>query len=136
MKIFASATIIAALCLLTFATPARAQDPVKVAPDTYKVLLDNTHMRILEVTLKPGSKTPMHSHPGYAVYAFSDSQVRFASYDGKSVDVAIKAGETMWRDAEAHSSENIGTADIHVLNIELKAQPLVPQHKAAKKPAK
>jgi hypothetical protein len=31
----------------------------------------------------------------------------------------MKAGQAVWRDAEAHSVENLGD-DVHVLNIEVK----------------
>ena len=54
-----------------------AQDPVKVAPDAYKVLLDNERVRVLSVTMKPGGKSPMHSHPANIVYTLNDSKVRW-----------------------------------------------------------
>ena len=33
---------------------------------------------------------------------------------------ASQAGDVMWRDAEEHSVENLGDADVHVILIELK----------------
>jgi quercetin dioxygenase-like cupin family protein len=120
MKRLVLGIVLVGLCLLAVA-PLQAQDPVKVAPENYKVVLDNAQMRILDVHLAPGGKTPMHSHPGYAVYSFTDSKVKFTMPDGKTAVVDIKAGETMWRNAETHSAENVGTTEVHVLNIELKA---------------
>ncbi len=107
------------LCAFVFAR-ALAQDPVQVAPETYKILLDNAQVRILEVHLAPGGKSPMHSHPGYAVYSFTDGKVKFTMPDGKTAVADIKAGQTMWRAAETHSAENIGTTTVHVIVIELK----------------
>jgi hypothetical protein len=36
-------------------------DDVKVAPDVYKVLLENDEVRVLEARLKQGAKSEMHS---------------------------------------------------------------------------
>jgi hypothetical protein len=37
---------------------ARAQDPAKVDPQHYKVLLDNEYVRIIDVRQQPGDKSP------------------------------------------------------------------------------
>ena len=47
-----------ALCCVGFAT-ARAQDPVKVAPNNFKVLLENDQVRVLDFHNKGGEKIPM-----------------------------------------------------------------------------
>ena len=49
-----------------------------------------------------------------------DSTVTFTSASGDSVDVALKAGQTMWRDAEEQSAKNPGSTDIVALLFELK----------------
>lgn len=109
-----------AVLMALFPGGALAQDPAKVAPDVYKVISDNEHVRVLDVQLKPGSKSPMHSHPGHVVATFSPCKVRFTSPQGKTEDFELKAGESGWRDAESHSVENIGTTDCHALNVEVK----------------
>ncbi len=38
---------------------AQAQDPVKVAPGNYKVTLDNSRVRVLDIHIKPGEKVAM-----------------------------------------------------------------------------
>ena len=49
-----------------------ALDPVRVAPDTHKVALDNAFVRVLDVRLPPGKIEPRHRHPhGMSVY-FTD----------------------------------------------------------------
>jgi len=96
-----------------------AQDPAKVAPDVYKVRLDNASVRVFEVTGKAGQKAPMHKHPGYVVYNLADGSVRFTDAKGASADASLKAGEATWRDAESHASEVV--SDIHALLFELKA---------------
>lgn len=102
------------------ATVVLAADPVKVAPDVYKVILENDHVRVLSVTMKAGGKSPMHSHPANIVYALNDSKVRFSTPDGKSVDVDLKAGNCIWNEAQTHASENLGNTTVRALVIELK----------------
>lgn len=101
-------------------TIAFAQDAVKVDPAHYKVLLNNKQVRVLEVRLKSGEKTPMHSHPNHFIYAFNDSKVKFTAPDGKTKAGNIKAGQVIWSNAETHAVENTGKREVHVLDIELK----------------
>jgi len=51
-------TLISVVCftVISWATAA-AQDGVKVAPENYKVLLENAHVRMVDFTLKPGQKS-------------------------------------------------------------------------------
>ncbi len=111
----------ALLALSAFgAASAMAQDPVKVAPDVYKVRLNNAKVRVLEVTGKAGQKAPMHKHPGYVVYNLADGSVKFIDAKGATADAPLKAGEATWRDAESHASEVV--SDIHALLFELKGR--------------
>ena len=99
---------------------AKAQDPAKVDPTHYKVLLDNEYLRILDVRQKPGDKSPMHSHPHHAVYWLTDSTLKFTSSDGKTKTVTTKPGQVVWREAETHTVEITGKTPSHALDIELK----------------
>lgn len=97
-----------------------SDDAVRVAPDVYKVLLENDRVRVLEARAKPGAKTGMHTHPGQVAIAVSDGQFRFTSPDGESVDVELKAGEVLYLDPVEHTTEVIGTREAHVVLVELK----------------
>ena len=99
---------------------AKAQDPAKVDPEHYKVLLDNEYVRILEVRQKPGDKSPIHSHPNHVVYALSDETLKFTQADGKTNVATIKAGRAVWRNAETHTVQNVGKNEGRALDIELK----------------
>ena len=37
-------------------------DPLKVAPDTHKLLFENRFVRVLEVHVPPGKTEPLHQH--------------------------------------------------------------------------
>ncbi|HET9417859.1 MAG TPA: hypothetical protein VFO30_00830 [Chthoniobacterales bacterium] len=118
MKIYFQVLVIAAgFC---FAQTSFAQDPVKQSPDKYKVIFNNDRVRVLDVHLKPGDKSPMHSHPNYLVYALSNSTVKFTFPNGKTSEFKTRTGQCVWRDAEKHAVENTGKTEAHVLNIELK----------------
>jgi quercetin dioxygenase-like cupin family protein len=107
--------------LLAFsARAAMAQDPVKAAPESYKVTSENRYVRVLDIHLTASGKVPMHSHPGYVAVALTPCKVRFTSPDGKTQEAEFKPGEAVWREAESHSAENLSTSECHALNIEVK----------------
>jgi len=106
--------------LAFFPLVALAQDAVKVAPDVYKVAVDNADVRALDIRIKPGVKVAMHSHPASVLTAYGPCKIRFSSPDGKSHDVEFKAGDIVWNDAQTHASENVGTTECHALQVELK----------------
>jgi len=96
-------------------------DPVKVSPQTYKVILDNDYVRMLEISAKPGDRDEMHSHPANTWYAINGSKIRLYSTDGSSKDVEITSGMAKFQDAVAmHSMENIGDTDLKLIMVELK----------------
>jgi quercetin dioxygenase-like cupin family protein len=115
------ATILAVVPILAAGT-LWAQDPVKVAPKYFTVLLENDQVRVLEFHSKSGDKVPMHSHPNYVAYSLAGSgKTKFTSPDGKVTEVPAKAGQTTWRNAETHASEYTGEGETRVVLVELKA---------------
>jgi quercetin dioxygenase-like cupin family protein len=97
-----------------------AADPVQVASNVYTTLFENDRVRLLEARLAPGDSSVMHGHPDYVVYNLADGKVRFSSPSGETEEVDLPAGATMWRDAEEHSAENVGTSELRSLLFELK----------------
>src|SRR5437667_2459052 len=93
---------------LAIGVTASAQDPVKLSPQYYRVLLENDQVRVLEYRLKPGEKEPMHSHPAGVVYVLGGAKLKFTYPDGKTEERAAAAGETIWREPTTHAVENIG----------------------------
>ena len=95
-------------------------DPAIVAKDVYKLLLENDRVRVFDVRFAPGQRAPMHSHPDHVVYVLDDATIRLTGPDGKSQDVSIKAGQTLFLPAGPHAAENVGKAPAHNLVVELK----------------
>ena len=52
-----------------------AEDAAKVASHVYKVVFENERARVLDVRMKPGESTTIHSHPDYVVYLLSGGKV-------------------------------------------------------------
>jgi beta-alanine degradation protein BauB len=108
--------------LLLGTTTLLAQDVMKVASDTHKVLLENANVRVLDVRLKPGEKIVMHSHPASVVYFLTDATFKFTFPDGKTQEAEVKAGTAIWRDAVTHAVDNVGTTEAHFVQTELKGE--------------
>ena len=99
-----------------------AQDPTKLAPQNYKILFENSQIRVIDYRLKAGEKEPMHSHPyGVFVYFLSDAKIRTTFPDGTTSVDSKKARDSVWRDPVTHSGENIGDAEARALLIEPKS---------------
>jgi len=97
-----------------------AADPVDVASNVYTTLFENERVRLLEARIAPGDSSAMHGHPGYLVYNLAEAKVRFSSPSGETEEVELPAGAAMWREAEEHTAENIGTTEARSLLFELK----------------
>jgi beta-alanine degradation protein BauB len=95
-------------------------DAVKVAPDSYKVTLENDQVRVLEVRIKQGAKVEMHSHPRSVAICLNDQRLKFTFPNGKSENADLKHGQTVWLDGISHAVENIGTEDVSSVVVELK----------------
>jgi hypothetical protein len=102
------------LALLCAGT-AWAQDPVKVDPTHYKVVLENASVRVLKIDYAPGSKSTMHHHPDSIVIPLAASKVRFSTPDGKAQDTDLPSDSAMYTPAGTHSPENIGTERVDAI---------------------
>lgn len=98
-------------------------DATTAAPGNHKVLFENDQVRVLEVTVAPGTREPMHVHRYPAViYADSTSHLIEHLQDGSSRDVGVPhPGGVRWLPvAQGHAMENIGTVPLHAIRVELK----------------
>ena len=115
---------------LTGSVHVRAQDPVAVAPDVFRTLLENERVRVLEQRLGKGFREPMHSHPAYVKYTLSSYKGTTSYRNGSTSTVRrINKGQTMWFDAETHAQKNTGTTEAHAIFVELKGAHVVQAEK-------
>jgi quercetin dioxygenase-like cupin family protein len=96
------------------------QDAVKVDPKNYKVEFENDQVRVLRITIEPGEKGVMHSHPEGMVIFLSDANGKFTFPDGKTEKRDFKKGFFSWVPAETHQGENVGDEPFELIQIEMK----------------
>ena len=104
-------------------TNLAAQDASKVNPRSYKVVLENDKVRVLEYTSRPGfgiCGQGKHSHPAHLTIAMSDGKVKVTTEDGKMIAAESKAGKIFWASAETHSVENISGRPMRAYMVEIK----------------
>src|SRR4029450_786328 len=98
----------------------REQDPLRVNSSTIALKLENSRVRVLEATLKPGDKEKTHSHPAYVIYVIAGGKVRNHASDGTTSEAEFRTGDVLYRDPLTHSAENIGDTTIRLVLGELK----------------
>lgn len=96
------------------------KDPLTVAPDHYKVLLDNDKVRVLDFHGKAGDKVAEHWHPDHVVYVIAGGKAKF-TVDGKVSEMDMKNGDAVFMPAQNHAAEVIGPGEVHVVIVELKS---------------
>ena len=102
------------------ASVARVQDPLIVNAKTIALKLENSRVRVLEATLKPGDKEQTHSHPAYVIYVIAGGKFRNHAQDGTVTDGEFKTGDVIYREPMTHWAENTGDTTIRLELVELK----------------
>jgi hypothetical protein len=105
------------------------QDAVIAAPKNHKILMENEKVRVLEVTLLPGEKEPLHHHQWPSVL-YIQTAGDFADYDGegkvifdtRTLPTPLVFPMTMYKEPEApHSVENLSkTITLKLIRVEMK----------------
>lgn len=124
MKNFEKTIVKGLLIFLLFSFGALAQT---LKDETHKMsrdLADNKVVHAAEITLQPGEKTGLHTHPAHFFYALSDGKLLIHYQDGKDELMELKAGENGYSEPERpHMTENVGTTPVKFLIVELKEHP-------------
>jgi quercetin dioxygenase-like cupin family protein len=105
-----------------------ALDAVVAAPQNHKVVLENEHVRVLEVTVRPGEKEPLHMHRLPSVmYVMAEDNIRDYDaegkllYDSRRGKPPGKIPYTVWMEPQApHWVENLSKKPLRLLRVELK----------------
>lgn len=98
-----------------------AQDPVQVDSKHYKVVAENSDVRVLRIKYGPGEKSVMHFHPESAVVFMTDIKGEFKLADGSTMKTEAKAGDVALTPAGQHLPQ-IGNKAIEVIQFELKSK--------------
>jgi hypothetical protein len=117
-----------ALTVVGLASQARAQDPLKILPDSYRLELENEWVRVVHVRYAPHAKLPAHDHPTVptAFVYLNDAGPVLFKHIGLSYGVigrpATVAGAIRLARAvqEVHEVENPADTLSEFLRVELK----------------
>jgi hypothetical protein len=97
------------------------QDVLKVIPENYKLIIDNSFVRVLEARIPAGTEEKPHRHlKGVSVCLTEYTLESRTLPDGQWVRNDRKSGTTYWSDAGLHQVRNVGKTESHTIRIELK----------------
>jgi hypothetical protein len=118
-------SVIAGFVAAATGSAVAAQDAVKVQPRSYKVVFENSELRVLEYASLPGMGVcgmGVHSHPRHLSILQSPARVRVTAH-GKTFIAKNKAGDVVYEPAVTHEAENISGHGVRALMIEFKTPP-------------
>ncbi len=106
-----------------------ALDALRAAPDHHTLLFENEAVRVLDTRIAPGDRTPVHTHrwPSVLFILSWGAFVRRDAagtvlLDSRTSPPLASPPRALWSPPlPAHSLENVGTTDIHVLSVEVKS---------------
>ncbi len=87
---------------------------------TAKVLTENEHVKITEVTFAPGAVADWHDHPIHTVYALTDVNMKEELKDKEPGTIEVKAGQATYFQACHHKTTNMGKKPAKVIVTEIK----------------
>lgn len=117
--------VLAMLAALGVSREALAQDAVTSHPRSFRVVLENERVRVLEYQSGPGLGVcgqGMHYHPDRVTVSLTEAKVRITDAQGTAIVRQIPPGQVFFAHAETHSVENIGGSGTRIYIIELKGK--------------
>ncbi len=107
------------------APEALAQDALTAAPRSFRVVVENERVRVLEFKSRPGFGVcgeGMHSHPDHVTVSLTGAKLKVAMPGSKATFEDIPPGTVFFAPAEVHSAEVIGGFGTRSYIIELKGK--------------
>ena len=117
--------LLALLASLGVTGEALAQDPGRSDPRSFRVVLENDRVRVLEYRSGPGLGVcgqGVHYHPERVTVTLTEAKVRITNAEGRTVVRELPAGQVFYAPAETHSVENVGGSGARIYIIELKGK--------------
>ncbi len=82
-------------------------DALKVDPKDYKLVFENSQVRVVRVKLAAGRKVPLHEHVLNRVVVYlTDQNGTMTTPDGQTTAAQHKAGEFSWAGPTKHMEQN------------------------------
>jgi hypothetical protein len=115
--------VLTVLAALGITPDALAQDAATSDPRSFRVVLENERVRILEYKSGPGFSIcgqGMHYHPDRVSVSLTGAKIKVTNAEGKTAVREIPPGYATFSLAETHATENIGGSGTRTHIIELK----------------
>jgi hypothetical protein len=115
---------VALLAAFGVAEETLAQNATTANPRSYRVVLENERVRVIEYKSRPGLGVcgeGVHSHPAHLAIALTPAKVK-VTQDGRTTYGELPAGEVLFFDAEVHMAENVGGAGTRFYLVEMKGK--------------
>ena len=112
----------ALLSALGVSADAVAQDAAATDPRSFRVVVDNASVRVLEFRSRPGLGVcgqGVHYHPAHVTVSLTGAKLRKVE-NGKTSFVDIPPGHVFFAPAETHAAEVIGGAGTRTYIVEIK----------------
>ena len=101
-------------------TDTRRIDPVESSPDNYKVLLENEHVRMLEMIVPAEGSDNKHSHPDETAYFITGGKTSVVDENGDTMEAELPGGATKWHPVWTHQVTNTGDTKIRAIIVDSK----------------
>ena len=97
-------------------------DPLKIMPDTHKLLFENQFVRVIESKVPAGGREPKHSHPHCVTVYLAEIDSEITTFpDHETSHVHRTAGTAGWSEATVHEVRNVGNTASHNIRNRTKA---------------
>jgi hypothetical protein len=97
-----------------------AQDPVSVAPEHYRVEVENEKVRVLRIRYEPHEKSVMREYPSQIQINLTVAHLVFHYPDGRTEPVEARAGRVLSFPASERLPENLSDFPYEAIAIEWK----------------
>jgi hypothetical protein len=115
----------AAALIICLVRPAASQnddqDVLKVIPENYTLLFENSLVRVIEARVPPGTEEKPHRHMRGVSICMTEYTVESRILpDGQWVRSERKHGTVYWSESSLHVLKNVGKTTSHTIRVELK----------------
>lgn len=99
-------------------TPGVTSNLAELMPDKAKVIFENQEAKVIEVSLEPGDKQPVHVAASRVAYSLTPAKLKFTSGE-QSTETAYAAGEAHWHDGGEHEVECLSEEPVRYIVFEM-----------------
>jgi hypothetical protein len=98
-----------------------ALDPLRVDPNHFTLVFENSQVRVLRLKLGPWQSVPMHEYGlDHLAVCITDQNVRETSPEGKAVVTGHKVGDFSWDGPSKQKLDNLTDKPLETVVVELK----------------